>query len=137
MTEHDILTALRAYWIEKWVAPEHSTVYVWADDAIPADLDSSYLRVRVRPEGSVRRGVGRTKEENRGLVTVEVYSPSKNGEGPGERLASAVAGVWRAHRHPRIKLDAPSVVGLTADGAFNRHLITLGWRADMRFAQQD
>lgn len=135
MTEHDIVTAVRDHWIASWAPPAHEEPYVWNDDAIPGDLDTLSLRVSVRSEGGERVGAGRAREENRGLIAVEVSAPRKNGPGPGERCASQVAAVWRAFRHERIKLSAPSVVGLPADGAFNRHLITLGWRGDMRFAQ--
>ena len=132
MDEHDFLTALRQYWMDTWVDP---TRYLWSDDEEPGPMDEPWLRLTIRSEGNERRGIGRLREEPRGLVMVEVMVPRKTGTGPGERLAAAVAAVWRAFRHTRIRLDAPSVVGLAADGAFNRHLVTLGWRGDMRLAQ--
>ena len=133
MVEHDFLTALRDYWKNQWPNAVPTAAIYWSDDDGPADV-TPYTRTTMRSEGNVRRGVGRTKEQARGLVMVEVFTPSAEGPGVGERLAGSVAGVWRAFRHERIQLDAPSVVGLTADGAFNRHLVTLGWRGDMRFA---
>lgn len=135
MTEHDFLVALREFWITSWVEAVSEVPFVWADDTEPAQLENLHLRLTVRNEGGVRRGIGRAREESRGLISVEVRSPQKDGPGHGERLASLVAAVWRSFRHVRIQLTAPSVVGLTADGAFNRHLVTLGWRGDMRLAQ--
>lgn len=134
MDEAAIISALRGYWIGAWVAPL-DTAYIWEDDADPEEPGTSWLRVTLRSSETERRGVGRRREENRGLVAVEVRVPRPLGPGPADRLASSVAGVWRAFRHPRIQLTAPSVVGLAVDGAFNRRLITLGWRGDMRFAQ--
>lgn len=130
-----MLTALRQWWMDQWVAPAHTESYVWRDDELPADLDLVNLRVSVTTQGNQRQGIGREREQPRGLIQVEVQNPRKNGPGPGEVVASAVAAVWRAFRHERITLDAPSVVGLLPDGAFNRHLVTLGWRGDMRLAQ--
>lgn len=130
MVEHDFLTILRGYWMDNH-PPEPP--YFWPDDDLPVTLTEGYLRTTIRPEGNGRRGIGRTREQAAGLIMVEVFSPKSGGPGPGEQFATAVAGVWRAFRHERIQLDAPSVVGLTADGAFNRHLVTLGWRGDMRF----
>lgn len=129
MVEKDFLIELRTYWTT--VATALS--WVWSDDPEPDGLDAQWLRVMVRPEGNARKGVGRAREEARGLIMVEVKTPRKNGIGPGERTSSVVAQLWRDFRHARIQLDAPSVVGLSADGAFNRHLVTLGYRGDMRF----
>lgn len=133
MDEASIIAALRAYWMESWVDP-HTASYVWEDEPEPGSMDDPWLLVIIRSAGTERRGVGRRREENRGLVSVTVQSPKAVGPGLGERLARDVAAVWRAFRHTHIKLDAPSVAGLDPDGAFNRHLITLGWRGDMRFA---
>lgn len=135
MDEAQTCTALRQYWMVEW--PLLSAVpYVWEDDALPGDLDTQSVRVTIRPEGGARVAVGRTREENRGLIQIEVSTPRKVGPGPGERVGAQIAQLWRAFRHERIRLSAPSVVGLAPDGAFNRHLVTLGWRGDMRFAAQ-
>lgn len=131
MNEADFIAALRGHWIAAWAGPE---AVVWEDDQTPDNPDAAWLRVIIASSKSQRRGIGRSREDNYGLVSVEVYAPKVGGPGPGERLASRVADTWRAFRHDRIKLDAPSVAGLRSDGAFNRHLITLGWRGDMRFA---
>jgi len=115
-----------------WVTPP---IWGWEDDDIVgADADTQHLRVVMRSEGAVRKAIGRTKEEARGLIMTTVHTPRGSGPGVGEVAAGNVAQLWRDFRHSRIQLDAPSVVGLTPDGAFNRHLVTLGWRGDMRFA---
>lgn len=132
MTEHEFLSALREYWLTWLGANAPTATSFWADDEVPGALETTWVRTTIRSEGGARVGVGRQREQTRGVIMVEVYTPRKDGTGPGERLASSLASGWRAYRHSRIQLSAPSVIGPTTDGAFNRHLITLGWRGDMR-----
>lgn len=130
MNEADIIAALRAYWIEEWTGTE---LVLWDDDEQSGQADTYWNRVVIRSAGSVRPIVGRTREEHRGTIMVQMFGPRQDGPGQLQRAASAVAHFWRAFRHERIRLDAPSVVGLPAEGTFNRHLVTLGWQGDMRF----
>lgn len=136
MDEHAFLAALRGYWNDQvWQAPVNDGwQFIWDDDEKGFKPTDKWVRIGIRCEGGLRRGAGRRREETRGLVSIEVYNPRADGSGPGERFSSALAAAWRAFRHERIQLSAPSVVGPTTDGAFNRHLITLGWRGDQRLA---
>lgn len=127
MTEHDVYVLLREYWIAN--APQSSR---WDDDEVAAGPNELALRTSIRGSANVSMTVGRTREEHRGTITVEVQGPRSVGPGQVERLASSCAAAWRAFAHPRVKLTVPSVVGLGADGAFIRLLVTLGWRADLR-----
>lgn len=129
MNESEIIAALRSYWISSWESPE---LVLWDDETTPAPVGVYSLRVTLRSSASQRITIGRTREENRGMIMISLFGPRDEGPGALERLSSKVAAFWRAFRHSRIILDAPSVVGLPAEGAFNRHLVTLGWRGDMR-----
>lgn len=130
MDEAAILEALRGYWLNGYSGREQ---VLWEDDEQKGPEDKPWLRVTIRSSGSVRPVVGRSREENRGLIMVQIFSPRADGPGRAERVATDVANLWRAFRHERIRLDAPSVTGLMPEGAFNRHQVTLGWRGDMRF----
>ena len=105
MTEADFIEAIRTYWLAQYAGGD---LVLYDDDPQSGPQDTYWLR------------------------QITLYGPRDQGEGDLQRKASAVATLWRAFRHERINLDAPSVVGLTADGAFNRQLVTLGWRGDMR-----
>lgn len=130
MNEADFIEALRSYWIQNWTGTDP---VLWSDDEEDGDPDTYWSRVIIRSAGSVRPVIGRSREEHRGTIMVQMFGPRKDGPGQLERAASDVAAFWRAFRHERIKLDAPSVVGLPTEGTFNRHLVTLGWQGDMRF----
>lgn len=130
MDEAAILAALRAYWLTGYSG---SAQVLWEDDEQEGEADRTWMRLALRSAGTSRPAVGRSREENRGMIIVQIFAPRSLGPGSAERLASEVAARWRAHRHDRIRLDAPSVIGLRPEGAFNRHQVTLGWRGDMRF----
>lgn len=138
MNEADFIAAIRAWWIAKGAAlttggaePEVA-LQRWEDDEAAPNPPVAYHRFICRSAGSTGVTVGRTRSEVRGLITVEVFTPHEDGPGSSERLGSAVTKVWRAFRHPRVKLGDPSMAGLPRQGAFNRQLVTVGWRADLR-----
>lgn len=142
MTEADFIAALREFWIEQGVVlttggsdPVVAQQW-WEDDEGEPTPAAPYHRCTIRTAANVPMTIGRAREENRGLVTVQVFAPHSSGPGPVERLASEVSARWRTFRHSRIKLSPPQVVGLSRLGAFNRQLVTVGWRADLRPAQQ-
>lgn len=130
MNEAQVIEVIRQWWLDQY---EAVSSVVWDDDEDPEPVGQPWLRVSIRSAGTERRGVGRSKEEHRGTVMVQMFSPRTDGPGQLERDSSDVAQIWRDFRHERIRMDAPSVVSLAAEGAFNRRLVTLGWRADMRF----
>ena len=132
MNEADVLATLRAHWMDsRLLAPEP---YVWEDETDPPTGDV-WMRVTLRSASSRRPAIGRVREDNMGVILVQTFSNRELGPGPGERLASDVAAIWRAFRHPQIRLQAPDIAGLPADGAFNRQLVTVDWRANLRFTQ--
>lgn len=130
MTEADLLSALTEHWLTQYDLP--GKVF-WEDDETQGGPTESWMRVSIRSAGTVRPIVGRSMEQHRGTITVQMFSPREGGPGQIERDASIVAQIWRDFRHERLRLDAPSVVSLPAEGAFIRRLVTLGWRGDMRF----
>lgn len=138
MTEADFIAAMRQHWIEHGAALSTGGAYPvvaqqwWEDDEGEPSPPAPYHRCVIRSVGAAAITIGRTREETRGLVTVQVFAPHDGGPGAAERLASSVSGAWRTFRHPRIKLGVPNVAGLPRQGAFNRQLVTVGWRADLR-----
>lgn len=142
MTEADFIAALRQHWITNGATVSTGgavpvvALQLWEDDEGVPEPPVPYHRIRIACSGAESVSIGRTREETRGLVTVQIFAPHDGGPGPSERLASAVAAVWRTFRHPRVKLGAPSVATLKREGAFNRHLVTVGWRGDLRPGQQ-
>lgn len=138
MTEAEVIAALRGYWLTpatQAIVGAAGWTHLFDDDDRPSAV-VPYTVIRIASSGNTRIGAGRRREENRGAIFVQVFSPRTGGPGPGERKASAVASAWRQARLSRITLSAPSVATLTAEGAFNRQLVTLGWRADLRFSDQ-
>lgn len=142
MTEADFIAAIRTHWMAQGAALTTGgadpvvALQLWEDDEGEPDPPAPYHRCTIRSAGGASVTIGRTREENRGLVTVQVFAPHESGPGPAERLASQVAAALRTFRHSRVKLGAPSVAGLPRQGAFNRQLVTVGWRADLRPARQ-
>ncbi len=136
MTEADVLAALRGYWLEAAPPLLGPVAQLLFDDDDRPEGVVDHVVVRLASAGNTRVTIGRRREENRGTIFCQVFSDPVGGPGPGERLASAVASLWRPARLARITLTAPSVAGLTSEGGFNRHLVTLGWRADLRFSDQ-
>lgn len=128
MTEADAIAKLRAYWLLH--APALAVAVVYDDDDTPGDV--AFLRVRIALAGNTGITVGGRRESLAGAVTVQCFWPKDAGPGPLERLASAVAAIWRPFRDPWIKRMAPSVSTLLPEGAFNRALVTVGWHADIR-----
>lgn len=141
MTEADFIATLRAHWLRYGSVLNTGGMFpvlslqFWEDDEGEPDPPVPYHRCTIRSAGAQAMTVGRGREETRGLVTVQVFTPSVDGPGPAERLASSVATVWRTFRDPRVRLSAPAIAGLSRQGAFNRQLVSIGWRADLRPAQ--
>lgn len=141
MNEADIIKDIRNWWLTNMntvivatATGDVRAISLWEDDEGLPEPIQPYNRTTIRSMASEAVSIGRRRAENRGLITVQVFAPTDLGPGPGERMASAIADIWRAYRHSRIKLGEPSVIGLSRDGAFNRQLIQIGWRADMRRA---
>lgn len=139
MNEADVVSALRAYWLSAPAKAIVDTAPGWLnlfdDDERPNSV-VPYTVIRIASAGNERIGAGRRREENRGTIFVQVFSPQEGGPGPGERKAALVASAWRQARLARIILTAPSTATLLPEGGFNQQLITLGWRADLRFSDQ-
>lgn len=138
MNEAAFIEALRTYWMTSGAAlttlgaSPVVALQLWEDDEAEPDPPVPYHRTTIRSAGAAAITVGRTREEVRGTILVQVFVPHDMGLGPGERLASAVSKKWRAFRHSRVRCGPPSIAGLSRQGAFNRQLVTIGWRADLR-----
>lgn len=128
--EAAVIAALRQHWIDSWAL--RTEPYIWEDDS-DAPSAEHWLRLTLRSARNLRPAIGRTREDNIGVVGVQVFGALDIGPGATERLASAVSAVWRAFRHAQIRLGPPSISGLPAEGGFNQQLVTVDWRADLRF----
>jgi hypothetical protein len=138
VNEADFIAAIRQHWINNGAnlttggATPVVATQKWEDDEEATNPPAPYHRFIARSADTVGVAVGRSRSENRGLITIEIFTPAQDGPGPGERLGAAVTKVWRAFRNPRVKLMDPGLAGLPRQGAFNRQLVTVGWRADLR-----